>query len=116
MKLLRSLFGLFVIVAAIYCGWLVLPPYLANYRLEESVDDTARTGTMDRTKTEEDLRYLVEKDARSLGIDLSPEQIQVERSGGEVLVWTEYTVHIDMPLHPFDLHFQPMSNSKKRTM
>jgi protein involved in polysaccharide export with SLBB domain len=34
----------------------------------------------------------------------------------EVLVWGDYTVHIDLPIYPVDLRFQPASKSKKRSM
>jgi hypothetical protein len=116
MKLLRTFFGLFIIAAAIYMGCKVLPPYIASFQLEESIDDTARLGTADHHKSDEEIQQLVVQEAQKLGIDLAPEQIQVERKYGEVLLWADYTVHINVPFHPFDLHFQPMSNSKKRSM
>jgi hypothetical protein len=115
MKLLRSFFGLFIVFAALYSGWKVLPPYWANFQLEDSFDDSARSaGTPGHHRSDDELRQEAVQDARALGIQLAPEQIQIERVPGDVLLWADYTVRVDLPLHPFDLHFQPMSKSKKR--
>ncbi len=116
MKTLKSLLGLCILGSALYAAWLVFPVYFANYQLEDAMDSAARFGYMDRSKTDQDIRDSVLKEARSLNIPIQPEQIQVQRTGTELLVWGDYTVHVDMPVHPFDLHFQPASKNKKRSM
>ncbi|MFB3814682.1 MAG: hypothetical protein ACE14L_11280 [Terriglobales bacterium] len=117
MKSLRSLFGLFVIGAIVYCAWLLVPPYYANFQFEEAMDDAARAASTPPIRTsEQDLRENLVRKARGFGIQIQPEQIQVQRLGGDFLVWGEYTVHVDLPLYPLDLQFQPMSKSKKRSM
>lgn len=121
MKMLRSLFGIFIIVAAIYLGWMIGPVLLANYQLEDSMDETARMASVQQPpRTEDELRSDVIKDAQSLGITLDPEHVNVKRLGGgvlgaDVMIWADYTVHFDVPFHPFDLDFHPASKNKKRT-
>ena len=117
MKALRSLFGLALVVGMIYTGWQVFPPYFNNFQFEEVMDDAARAASVPSSRlTDADIRQTVLKQAQNLDIPIQAEQIQVQRGRGEYMVWGEYTVHIDLPIYPFDLHFQPMSKSKKRAM
>lgn len=116
MQNLRSVVGLLVVIACVYATWKVLPSYLANYELEQTIDTAARFGALDLSKSEEELRANVLRQARELHVELQPNQLYVQRVMTDVLIWGEYTVHVDLPIYPFDLHFQPMSRSKKRTM
>ena len=68
------------------------------------------------SKSEEELRKNILRQARELHVELQPNQLFVQRVMNDVLIWGDYTVHVDVPVYPFDLHFQPMSKSKKRTM
>jgi hypothetical protein len=116
MRTLRSLLGLFIVGVIIYCAWTLLPVYITNYQLEDAMDSAARFGAVDSRKTEREIRESVLHEAQALQVDITPEQIQVQRTANDVLVWGDYTVHVNLPLYPVDLHFQPMSKSKKRAM
>src|SRR6266542_49896 len=117
MKTLRSLFWLFIVVAGLYVGWRVAPVYFANYQLEEAMEDTARDASVNTRRSEEEIRDKVLRQARELDIPLKSEDVKVRRTeSSDVLVWGDYTVHVDLPIYPLDLHFQPASKSKKRTM
>ena len=116
MKQLRSLAGLIFVVVCVYTTWKVLPSYMANYELEQTIDNAARFGAMDPRKSEEELRANILHQAEELHVELQPNQVHVQRIVNDVLIWSDYTVHVDVPIYPFDLHFQPMSKSKKRTM
>ncbi len=37
----------------------------------------------------------------------------VQRAGNDLTVNAEYDVHIDIPIHPFDLHFTPSTKNKR---
>jgi hypothetical protein len=114
MKNLRILFWLVVVGAAIYTGWMVVPAFIANYRLKESIDDSARSAAVNNQRTEDEIRRAVYLDAKDLQIPLKPEDIKVERSGGDVFISADYTVHVDLLVHPFDLEFHP--SSKRETL
>ena len=116
MHKLRSWIGIFVLVAAVYTAFKVLPCYMANYELEKTIDTAARFGAIDHDRSEQDLRERVLLEAKTLHIDLQPEQVFVQRTQDDVLIWSEYTVHVDLPGYPLDLQFQPMSKSKRRRM
>jgi hypothetical protein len=53
------------------------------------------------------------KKARELDIPLADKQLKVTRSGAEVAISAEYTIHVDLPLYPVDLHFAPASKNKR---
>jgi hypothetical protein len=118
MGAIRSLVGLLVVLSTIYVGSLVLPAYIANFRLEEAINDVA--GELSRnlpaTETEEDARSHILAEARALDIALTPQQVEVRRIRNEGVAWADYTVRLDFPVHPVDLHFQPASRSKKSAM
>jgi hypothetical protein len=116
MKLLRSLFGLFLVFAILYGGVKILPHYVANFQLESDLDDVARTGATNAKITDDELRQNVIRQAQALGIPLTEEQVLIEHIPGDVFVSGEYTVHVDLLLYPLDLHFHPMSRNKKRLM
>jgi predicted membrane protein len=115
MKTLRLLFGLSVLVSAVYVGWKVLPIYINNYQFEEAIDDSARAGAMSSQKTEDDIRQLLFREAQDLRIPIRPEDIQVQRESGEMKIWVDYTVHVELPVYPLDLNFHPASNRKALT-
>lgn len=110
MKTIRSLFGLFIVVATVYAGWKIIPVYIANYQFEEAIDDSARAATINTRKTEEEIRTAVFQEAQDLKIPLQMEDIQVQRNGADLLISADYSVHVDLPGYPLDLNFHPSSN------
>jgi hypothetical protein len=118
MKTLKLLVGVFAIVAAIYLCWALIPPYFANYQFEDAIESEARLGTYS-TRTDNDIKEAVFKKAQDLELPLTLDQIQVQRgvngSGqgiGGVVITADYTVHVDIPGYPVDLHFKPGSKNK----
>ena len=113
---IKLLFGLGVIVAVIYAGAEVIPPYFSNYEFEDSIKEEALHSTYG-TKTEDAIRDAVFKKAQDLEIPLTREQIKVQRTGsgqgsGTVSIEADYSVHVDLPGYPLDLHFSPSSRNK----
>lgn len=112
MRNLRALFGVAVVVVAFYVGWMVLPPYYNHYQFQDAVENEAKMASYS-TKSEDDIRESLAKSARELELPIKAEQIHVQRQGSEVTIWTEYMVHVDLPLHPLDLKFSPSSKNRK---
>jgi hypothetical protein len=115
MDSIRLFFGLFVMVAAIYFGVELVPPYYANYQLQDAINNEALLAT-NSSRTEEAIQESVLKQAQQLGIDVTQDDIKVHRTGsqfsGSVTIEVPYTVHVDMPGFPFDLHFDPATTNK----
>ncbi len=105
MKSVRLLFGIFLIVAVVFLAWKVVPAYFANYQFQEEVDDVARSAAMNARKTPEEIRAAVLERAESRRIPLDADDVAVTRNGVDVSISAQYTVHVDVPVYPFDLKF-----------
>ncbi|MGA9042055.1 MAG: hypothetical protein WB421_16100 [Terriglobales bacterium] len=112
---MKIVFGLFVIVAAVYLGAELVPAYYGNYEFADFVKTTATMETY-TTKPESDIRDAVFKKAQQMEIPISKDAIKVQRQGaqnvGSLSIICPYTVHVDLVLYPVDLHFQASSENK----
>lgn len=111
MKTIKALMGLAILVIAVYVGWTMIPPYFNNYKLEDVIADEARINTYS-TKSEDAMRDTVVQKAKDLDIPLTADNVTVKRGGGTVAIEVNYTVHLDYPIHPVDLHFQTTTKNK----
>ena len=115
MGTLKLVLGLAVVIAVIYGLCLLVPPYFSNYQFEDMMKTEALHDTYS-TKTDDDVRKAVLKQAKDFEISLTEEQVKVQRTGtqgmGTFSIDVDYTVHVDMPGYPLDLHFHPSSKNR----
>jgi hypothetical protein len=108
MSSIKLIFGILVIVAAVYVGAVLIPPYFENYEFQDAIKNEATLDTY-TTKTENDIRTSVYKTAQDLDIPISLDQIIVQRQGGygtgTVVIRAPYVVHVELPGYPMDIHF-----------
>jgi hypothetical protein len=113
MKMLKTVLVLSIVAAGIFVGIKVVPVYFNYYQFQDAIEQEARIETY-TTKSADEVRQSVWKKAQEYDLPLSsPEEIKVERTPGSVTIETEYTVHIEVPIHPFDLKFQPSAKNKQ---
>jgi hypothetical protein len=111
-KTLKLLFALGLIAAILYVGIQLIPPYFANYRFQDALENEALMDSYS-TKTEDDIRRIVFKKAQDFDIPIQEDQIQVQRLANNGLaIWVDYSVHVDLPAYPLDLQFHPASKNK----
>jgi YbbR domain-containing protein len=107
--------GILVIVVGIYLGAALVPVYYANYQFQDVIKTEATLETY-TTKPEGDIQQTVLKKAQELDIPLTKDQIRVQRHGstgtGSLSIQAPYTVHVDLPGYPLDLHFDPSTENK----
>ncbi len=112
---IKMVVGIFVIVACVYLGAELIPPYMSNYQFEDAVKTEAMINTYN-TRPESDIRDEVFKKAQDLEIPVTREQIKVHRMGavgqGSLMIETQYVVHVDLPGYPLDLQFDPSTKNK----
>ncbi len=113
MKALRSLFGLFVVVAVFYVAAKIVPVYFNEFQFEDAIEQIARYSAYQNQKTEQDIRDEVARKAKEFDIPLTAEQIKVERAGPVITIYANYTVHVDIPVYPFDMKFAPATKNKR---
>ena len=72
------------------------------------------------TKPEDAIRDEIFKKAQELDIPIAKEQIKVQRVGvanaGSVSIDAPYTVHVDLPGYPLDLHFDASQPEPERLL
>lgn len=112
MKTLKALFGLFVVVAAFYTAWKLIPPYFAHYQFEDIVAQEALQASYS-TRTEDEIREVVLAKARDLEIPLTAKNVQVRRTQAGVEINVSYSVYVDMAVRPVTLNFAASSRNKR---
>jgi len=112
---MKLLLGIFVIALAAYLGIQLIPVYYENYQFKDAVSTEATLETY-TTKPEADIREFVFKKAQELDIPISKDAIKVQRTGtvgtGTLTISAPYSVHVDLPGYPMDLHFDVSSDNK----
>jgi hypothetical protein len=114
MGTIKLLFGIFVIVAAVFLGAELVPVYYANYQFKDIIATEATLQTY-TTKPESEIQDGIFKKAQELQIPLNKDQIKVNRHGytgtGSLSIRAPYIVHVDLPGYPLDLHFDPSTEN-----
>ena len=111
---IKLLAGFALIVGVFYGAWMLIPPYFANYEFEDQIKNTAVSGTY-TTKSDDELRDIILKEAKDLDIPVTKNQVRVSRIGSSnmgLAIDVDYTVHVDLPGYPVDLHFHPSTQNK----
>jgi hypothetical protein len=112
---LRMFLGIFVIAAAFYVSFKLVPPYFNSYQFTDAVKDEATRDSYSQ-KNEQEIRKAIYKKAQEYDIPISEQEIVVQRSGlqynGTIVVHAAYVVHVDLPGYPVDLHFDASTENK----
>jgi hypothetical protein len=111
----KLFFGLLIIGIALYLCVELIPPYYSNYEFQDALNSEALLST-NSAKSEDAIRDSVYKKAQDLGLPVTKEVITVHRTGtqgvGSVSIDVPYTVHLDLLVHPTDLHFDAAATNK----
>src|SRR5262245_57843984 len=113
MRSIKILLVLGLVAAIFIVAFNLIPVYLDYYRLQDGFESTTRLN-MYSLKSEDDIRQSVVADVKNIGLPIAAEDIQVRRNGQEVMIWTSYRVHVDLPIHPFDLDFHPAAKNGQK--
>ena len=115
MATLKLVFALAVFGLVILVGFKVIPPYFSNYEFQDAVKTEALQSTY-TTRSEEEIRTAIIKQAHSYDIDLTDKQVHVSRSGvngnGTLSIEAEYSVPLELPGYSTDLEFHVSTKNK----
>ena len=90
----------------------IVPPYVENYQLQDSMNTEAEYAlTGYPKKTNDDIQQDIMKEAQDLGIPADPQSLQVEMSNGYVSISLAYSVPINLYVYQFTLQFHPHSDN-----
>ena len=115
MATLKLVLGVAIFGVLVLVGIKLIPPFFANYELEDAIKTEAVQSTYS-TRSEEDIREAVIKQARNYDIPLTPKQVHVSRVGGygsgSLVIQADYSVPIDLPGYSTTLEFHPSTKNK----
>jgi hypothetical protein len=114
MGTIKLMLVLGLLAGLVYISAMIIPPYFSNYEFQDALDNEARLGTYS-TKGDDVIRDAVFKRAQDLELPINKEQIKIQRTGsgsGGVMIETDYSVHVDLPGYPMDIHFHPQTKNK----
>jgi hypothetical protein len=115
MATLKLVFALAIFGVLVLVGIRVIPPYFSNYEFEDAVKSEALQSTYS-TRTEDDIRAAVIKQAHNYDIELTPKQVHVSRSGvngnGTLAIEADYTVPIELPGYSTTVDFHVSSKNR----
>lgn len=106
-----AILGLAIVAAIVFAAIRLLPPYIANYQFQDSIDNLARNATYS-TITEADLRRDVMRQARDLGIQLQDKQVVVQKDRTTVNIAISYEVPVDLLARQVVLKFEPSAGNR----
>jgi hypothetical protein len=115
MATLKLAFGVAIFLVLAMVGIKIVPPFFSNYELEDAMKTEALQSTYS-TRSEEDIRTAVIKQARSYDIPLTAKQVRVLRVGGfgsgSLTIAADYSVPVEFPGYSTTLEFHPSSQNK----
>jgi hypothetical protein len=115
MATLKLVFGVAIFGAVVLFGIKIIPPFFSNYELEDSIKTEALQSTYS-TRTEDDIRASIIKQARSYDIALTPQQVHISRLGafgaGSLTIEADYSVPVELPGYSTTLEFHPSTRNK----
>lgn len=100
-----------ILVLGAYSAYKIIPSYVAEYQLNDKMQEVARFAVVNRY-SEEQVRDEIFKEAQDLEIPLKREQIKVEATQRLVQISVDYTVPVDLFFYHTELHFTPTSENK----
>ena len=109
---LKALVWILAAVCAVYIGFQLVPVWYANYQFQNDIEQVALVESY-ASRSEAEIQESVAARARTYGIPINAEQVRVQRDGSQLMIWTEYTVHIDLPVYPFDVKFRPSTKNRR---
>ena len=108
---LKTLLAVLFLLGLIYTAWNVIPPYVSNYQLEDSMQNEARFAAVNR-RTDDDIRDDILRKIKDLGIPARREDIKVQTINGALTITVNYAVPIDLLGYSFELPFHPQVDNR----
>jgi len=116
MGIIKAVVG-FLLIAAVVVGlFQILPPMLTNYSFTDDLKTVSMLDSSNLQKTDEDVRNDVMKKVKEHDLPIEPKQITVQHINSPglsaIYISVDYSVTVNLPGYPFDMHFTPNTGNK----
>ncbi len=108
---LKTVVFIAMALLGIFLAFKLVPPYVAEYQLQDKMQEMARFGIVNHY-TDEQIRDNVFKVVQDLDIPAKREDIKVSVTQSLVKLSLEYSVPVDLLFYSTELHFSPSSENK----
>ncbi|MGA2810808.1 MAG: hypothetical protein ABSG16_05365 [Candidatus Acidiferrum sp.] len=98
-------------MALIFVGFKTVPAYVAEFQLDDKMQETARFAVVQR-ETEDQIKDAIFKVIQDLDIPAKRDDIKVTSTNQLVTISVDYRVPVDLLVFQTDLHFSPSSANK----
>ena len=116
MATIKALSGFLAILFVVVACFEVAPPMMANYSFQDDLRNVALMDGGNFQKTEDDVRNDVMRKVKEENLPIQPKQLTVQRINtpgmSALYIQADYSVPINLPLYPFEMHFTPDSGNK----
>jgi len=103
-----------ILIMGVMAGVKVIPPYVAEYQLNDKIQEIARFGIVNHD-SEEQIKEKVFKTMEDLEIPATKDNIKVTAGSSRVTIAVDYTVPVDILFYHVELHFTPNSENRSLT-
>ncbi len=111
MKELSAIFWVLVILVGSFVLYKTLPAYWGDYKLGRMMEEHAVVYTY-APKSDQDIAKSIAEKAHDLGVELTPDEVKVDRTAAELSSTATFSVHVELPVHPLDLNFTTKTHNR----
>lgn len=108
---IKAIIWLLILGLLIYLGVKIVPAYINNYQLEDTIKGEARFAQVNR-RTPEQLRDAVYRKVQELGIPARREDVRVEPVTDGYRISVQYTVLVPIFGYQLSLNFHPAADNR----
>jgi hypothetical protein len=116
MGIIKAALGFLAIAAVVVGLFQIAPPMLANYSFTDDLKNITMVDSANLQKTDDDVRNDVLRKAREHDLPIDAKEVTVQRINtpgiSAVYVAVDYSVTVNVPGYPFEMHFNPTSGNK----
>jgi hypothetical protein len=108
----RALIWTALLIAFIFFCYKVIPPYFANYQIEDWMKSQIPFFMVNHI-TDEALYTAILKEMHNEGIEITRDNIKIiQNNPNGINVQIDYTVKLDLMVYQWNIHFTPQMNSQ----
>jgi hypothetical protein len=108
---LKGFLYLAFLIIAVFVGFKVVPPYVADYQLKDKMTEQAKFAIVNRY-TEDQIKDNIYHTIQDLDIPAKREDIKVTNTNHGIEISVQYTVPVDFMVYKTDLNFDTSSEGR----
>ena len=105
---LRAIIYTVILVTAVFLAIKLVPPYVAEYQLQDKMNEQAKFAVVNRY-SEDQIRDILFKVIQDLDIPATRDDIKMVSTNHGLSISVSYTVPVDFLVYKTDINFSPKS-------